>query len=144
MLSQNSGTKYIAPLGVHTKLRLIFALWVVLVKNFRDFHRSRHRSLRALPVLPPKRYIESPQITASLIHCKSARGVDAGNRPKKSADVSEVSIGFFVMKTQKWKGFVKLCIVSAISNWKIAVETTKRSSESSGCSIIWVLWCLVI
>ena len=79
MLSQNSGTKYIAPLGVHTKLPFIFALWVVLVKNFREYPRSRHRSLRALPVLPPKRYIESPQITASLIRCKSAPGVDAVN-----------------------------------------------------------------
>ena len=64
--------------------------------------------------------------------------------PKKMRMFLRLVLGVFVMKTQKWKGFAKLCIVSAISNWKIAVETTKRSSESSGCSIIWVLWCLVI
>lgn len=33
--------------------------------NDREILATRHRSLRALPVLPPKRYIESPQITAS-------------------------------------------------------------------------------
>lgn len=144
---------------------------------------TRHRSLRALPVLPPKRYIESPQITASgnwrINFTKSVSGISGTFQMEESCTVRKaiffrgfgfpyISIAYslhgwqflyfryllrFGWKTRmflakygrlfsgkhKMARYVKQHTL--LSNSKIAVEGTKRSSFFSilllHCSIIW-------